>query len=156
MTTYENGYAAVSLYVPRPGTHAASAILPMSGIVGTAAGQWRTRDAELHLHPALRPGLAGDPIVLDYEGAQYGQANLVTYHDRVVVAAGRHTSHYPTVARRACPLADLQHVGFYYPDQRKIDVPGPNELMALTRWLTSEDGEGPNLHVEVRPGSYVA
>src|SRR5436305_2608893 len=83
-----------TIYVPVADSHLRNMIRPGSGIVGTA-----------------------DPdsgrIVIDYEGAIYGQS--MSYEDKIFHAWGRHThgEHgYPTVARAWVESEQLLEVGF--------------------------------------------
>lgn len=73
-------------------------------------------------------------IVVDFEGGIYGQINLVTYADRVAVAAGRAAADYPTAARRYVADTDVVDVGVFDPLMGTIEV---DEGMrdALARWL---------------------
>lgn len=52
-------------------------------------------------------------ITVDYEGAIYGQANIKTYADRALHAAGRHLQNYPTVARAVVRRSELLQVGWF-------------------------------------------
>lgn len=138
--------AAVALYVPAPDTPLRRLIDHGSGVVGTSLAHWPGGRAE---HPA-----AGVYIV-DYEGNRHGASNIVTYYDRVAHAAGRHFAAYPTVARKSAHEDDLIHVGWHYPHTKQIEILATDYALAtLIEWLTA-DGESPNLHLEVRPGTSV-
>lgn len=69
---------AIDVFIPAPSDPLRAVIKPGSGIVGTTEGE-RT--------------------IIDYEGNLYGAQNIVTWADRVMIAAGRHSVRYPTVAR---------------------------------------------------------
>ena len=92
-----------TLYVPNAGSPLRISIREGSGIVGTDV-----------------PG--DDRVMIDYEGAIYGQSNIRTYEDRVWQAWGRHTENYPTVARAYVKREELIEVGFLDPERREIHV----------------------------------
>lgn len=78
-----------------------------------------------------------ETISLDYEGAIYGQANLVTYADRVRTAADRQLQHYPTVARCVVARSQLRQVGWFDPDSDAMTLLDDAEE-ALASWLGVE------------------
>jgi len=71
-------------------------------------------------------------IVIDYEGNLYGAANIVTFADRVCVAAERHTARDPTIARQYVHAGDLIAVGLWDSDEGVVQVTDPEPLAA---WL---------------------
>lgn len=78
--------------VPKLDTRPAHAILPKSGIVAA------TLD---------------DQVDVYFEGNRYGAANIVTFEDKVLHAAGRLDAKYPTVARGRYALDDFVVVGLF-------------------------------------------
>ena len=71
---------------------------------------------ESNPRPTHGSGIVGSPskekptlIRVDFEGNIYGCENLSTYWDRLFHAAGRHVTHYPTVAR------EYLHEGPFFP-----------------------------------------
>ena len=120
------GDVSPTVYVPRPGTYAATMIAPGSGIVGTKKnGQ----------------------IEIDYEGRLYGQVNMVRFADRVKHAHGRHATRYPTTARMTVKEETLIPIGVWHPHLGVVEL--PNDEPALTEagrllgeWLGYE-GEWP-------------
>jgi hypothetical protein len=70
-------------------------------------------------------------VVIDYEGNLHGAVNLVTWRDRVEIAAGRHVERYPTVARAAAKEEQLVDVGLFDTETRAISL-WPFEGRALT------------------------
>jgi hypothetical protein len=85
-----------------PSEQLASVIDRGSGVVGTtgAAGRY----------------------TLDYEGNRFGASNVVTFADRVSVAAGRHLEKYPTVARASVPLDEVLRVGTFDTETGVVDL----------------------------------
>lgn len=111
----------LNVYVPRPG--GVTTIDPGSGIVGTPSSEWFAGTA----------GAGGNDtgrIVVDYEGRRFNQANIVTFADKCLVAAGRHLSHYPTIARAWMRDDELVQVGEF--DGNHVFVTDP---VALAAWL---------------------
>jgi hypothetical protein len=123
--------AAVDVFVPRPGGRLAVTIDARSGIVGTPIREWFKNDGE-------DPEDAEDGIlVIDYEGNRFGAANIRTYADRVMQAAGRHAVHYPTVARQTVPgwQDELLRVGVYVPNEKQVNVADDESMAHLATWL---------------------
>lgn len=119
---------SVSVYVPKHPPLAA-VIAQGSAVVGSAASDW--------FGPADRSGEDFGRIVIDYEGAHYGQSNMVTFADKAVHAADRHTEHYPTVARSFVPADDVIEVGIF--DGQKV-IPNNDGAAALLRaWIGNDD-----------------
>lgn len=74
-----------------------------------------------------------DWVMVDYEGALYGQSTLRTYADRARRAAERHLAHYPTIARALVTRSALRQVGWFDP-QRGI-ILFEHERDAVASWL---------------------
>lgn len=77
----------LNIYLPRHPL--GTTISPGSGIVGSDSD-----DREL--------------VVIDFEGNIYGAENLRTYEQRVMHAAGRQVTKYPTVARKHLSRAGVE------------------------------------------------
>lgn len=92
----------VNVYVPKPGARSLNDVRPGSGMVGSP-------------HPNGR-------VTVDFEGNLYGAENLRTYEERLLHAADRHRTSYPTIARRYIPEDDLILVGTYDTDTKALDV----------------------------------
>jgi hypothetical protein len=112
--------ATLPVYVPADGT--LSTILPKSGIVGSPAHEWFDSSERNDLHR----------VVVDYEGNRFNAANIVTFADRVRHAAGRHTEHYPTVARAVVTEDEVVRVATF---DAEADLVVVENLAALTAWL---------------------
>jgi hypothetical protein len=87
----------------------------------------------------FRPGSAivsfapgPDGLADCYLQDECGAANIRTYADRVEQAAGRMIESYPTVARIAVPVTELELVGFWSGERGEVfcELPGP-----LAAWL---------------------
>lgn len=109
----------LTVYVP-----AASAlplILHGSGIVGSPAPEGNGR------------------VRIDFEGDKYDSASIVTFADKVLIAAGRHVENYPTVARMHVRPTDLYAVATF--DGSRVQIDGHGEmsdgraLYKLAEWL---------------------
>lgn len=85
----------LTIYVPSPGGRVSQYVAPGSGIVGVADEK--------------RP----DRVRIWYEGNLYDAENMRTYKDRLMHAADRAATNYPTVARATVPKDDLIAVGVY-------------------------------------------
>lgn len=105
------------VYVP---AGSSSWCLPRSGIVGS---------------------LEGGRLLLDYEGARYGQASIRTYADKLHHAAGRHDTRYPTAARVWIDPKDATLVGSYHYDYGRFEPAGGWELVQVAKWLDAYDGD---------------
>lgn len=90
----------VNVYVPKPGALSLNDVHPGSALVGTP-------------HPNGR-------VTVDFEGNLYGAVNLGTYEERLLHAADRHRTSYPTVARRYVPEDDVILVGTYDTDTKQL------------------------------------
>jgi hypothetical protein len=60
-----------------------------------------------------------------FEGNLYGASNLVTFQDRVAVAASRMEARYPTRARALLPAGHLCAVGTYDTETGVLDLTDP-------------------------------
>lgn len=108
----------VDVFVPARGAH--FVIDHGSGIVGTP--------------------LDSGALLIDYEGNRYGASNVVTYADRVHLAAGRHLERYPTIARQSAAARDLVRIGSFdtttgYVDLTDGGVDEAQALVLLAGWL---------------------
>lgn len=87
---------------PKPGTVAEKEILPGSGIVGV-----HYNDAGCHY-----PSWSSIPLYeVSYEGNRYGAVNLQKWEERVMHAADRLATGYPTIARGVFPEDQFEAVG---------------------------------------------
>jgi hypothetical protein len=108
------------VYVPAGYHPATSLIVRGSGIVGRLD---RGQLAEIY-----------------FEGAVFGQINIVTYADRVEHAFGRLEADYPTTAKMVVPRDALIPVGIFLPGERRIELTGPVSEERVARWLGQGDG----------------
>lgn len=74
-------------------------------------------------------------IVIDYEGNRYGAQNLTRFAQRVLVAAERQASAYPTVARMSVGAWHLTPVGEWTGREVRLIPQGAVDLAA---WLNVE------------------
>lgn len=102
------------MYLPRPGTLAAVIIDAGSGVIGTREG---------------------DRLLADYEGARYSFQSSWGYADRVMHAAKRHASNYPTIARGLFPSDELEQIGVYDDQLGIVTLAGPEAEERLKEWL---------------------
>jgi hypothetical protein len=110
------------VYVPVPGSALATVVAPRSGMVG-------------------EPHSRGEKVLVYYEGNLYGAYNVVTFADRVMIAAGRASQRYPTQAFAAAEPEELCMVGAYDPLRGEVRLSDPE---ALAQWLGTasvEQGE---------------
>jgi hypothetical protein len=103
----------IGIYVPRPGSPTEALVRPHSALVATIE-----EGAEM--------------TSCFFEGNIHGAQNLRTFHDRVVVAAGRLTSDYPTTARALVSVSDLIRVASY--DPRFLAVRDVTDGQRLSEW----------------------
>lgn len=103
----------IGIYVPRPGSLTEAMIRPHSAVVAS-----------------IDEGV--DMASCFFEGNIYGAQNLRSFHDRLVVAAGRLTSDYPTTARALVSVADLIRVASY--DTRFLAVRDVIDGQRLSKW----------------------
>lgn len=89
----------------------------------------------------------GERTTIDYEGNLYGASNIVTFCDRVMIAAGRHIERSPTIARAYVVPDALIRVGSYDGETVELDHPSMREVVC--RWLGCDDDQ---LDDELRPG----
>jgi hypothetical protein len=102
----------LNVYVPKPGSSAASLILPGSAIVGEAEQDGR--------------------ILCYYEGNAIGSKNLESYYERIRRAAGRLVTKYLTTAMAAFPADELECVATY--DAEREYLPSIKDYRTLERW----------------------
>lgn len=104
----------VTIYVPRPGSGAASHLLPGSAVVADP-----TREAD---------GM----LTCWYEGNVGNRAiNLRDFYSRLCCAAGRLVSSYPTTALSGFPVTDLIPVGVFDADRNVVlEIFAPETLVA--------------------------
>lgn len=88
MTTHVKLPKEATIYIPRGRDHLFG-IDAGSGIVGS-----RTANGEI--------------VVLYYEGNRYGAVNLFKFEERIVCAAGRLFTRYPTIAMIGLSSEDVQ------------------------------------------------
>lgn len=109
--------ATLTVYVPA--TEDTLGIKPGSGIVGSPVGGTPPR------------------VRIDFEGNIHHAVNIVTYEDRLLHAAGRHTWNegrgYPTVARQWVRAELLHAVGTY--DANTWRVVEITDREALDAWV---------------------
>jgi hypothetical protein len=81
-----------------------------------------------------------------YEGNRFGYANVRTFADRVMIAAGRAKQHAPTVATMVTSLTHLVVVGEFDGDRVQLYDEG---YAPLCEWLgrNPDDGLGDELEV---------
>lgn len=75
----------------------------------------------------------GERILLYFEGNRFGYANVVTFADRVMIAAGRMQERYPTIARMSVEVDSVRKVG-RYDGSRRISLVG-EEIDSLAAWI---------------------
>lgn len=114
------------LTVYLPADPAESIIAAGSGIVGTPAHEFMPMLPE------------GDRLTIDYEGDLFGAANIVTYADRVLHAAGRHAAKYPTTARTTLSVEDLTAVGTF--DGERVTIKRA-AYPAVAEWIDVPEEE---------------
>lgn len=119
----------INVYVPDPafmrGRQTAS-IDPLSGIVGNAVAD------------GLVPANDDAPVLIYYESNRFGAVNIVTFADRCMIAAGRLTQRYPTIARREVRSGAVIRLGEYLPDQRRVVIDDDRGMALLAQWLQQD------------------
>ncbi len=90
----------VHVFIPAEGSLSLTGIAPGSAIVGTPND--------------------GGRITVYYEGNLYGAENLKTYEEKLLHAADRLRTRYPTVAMRSVTPDQLVLVGTYDTDTREL------------------------------------
>lgn len=75
-------------------------------------------------------------VEIDFESNRYGAENMKTYEDKLLHAADRHVTRYPTVARRLVGLSDVIAVGTYDVEGQILYITQEKHLLG---W-TGEDG----------------
>jgi len=79
---------------------------------------------------------SGDSRLCYFEGNLYDADNMRRFTDRVMHAAGRAVTRYPTVAKSRIPVTDLRHVGTY--DARSRRICSITDHDALLSYLSPE------------------
>jgi len=105
----------VPVYVPKAGTETARLVADGSGVVGSPG----------------REGL----VTIDYEGAVYGQESLARYAVRVLHAADRHATRYPTLARMVVPEEELVLVGWWIIPDRRVALADEAARDLVATWI---------------------
>lgn len=131
---------AITVYVPREGSHLRALLAPKTGIVGSNAGEWLGEGNERKL-------------LIDYQPVSTA-VNIVTFADRCYHAYDRHVRHYPTHQRMLADAEDLWPVAFYWAPEGRVQVSGAGAglqsvltdgqaFVELARWTghpTDDDG----------------
>lgn len=102
----------LNVYVPAHDSPLRKTIAARSGIVGRLAAT----------------GPEAQRILIDYEGNLYGSQSLERYEMRLLHAAGRHVTLYPTVARMMVRPDEMIEVGTYDDADHQLTVTNPTEL----------------------------
>jgi hypothetical protein len=106
--------------------------------------------------PAIQPGtgIIGSPrldhpgrLLIDYEDNQAEAINIRTYADRVMHAADRHLTGYPTSKRMLVDAGDLLPVGIFDTSSGLVEV---SDSEALESWLADQEGAIPDLETQTR------
>lgn len=84
------------------------------------------------------------PVLIYFEGNLYGYVNIVTYADRVSLAADRLTDSAPTVAMRLVRPEAVIQVAWFYPTARRVEVIGDLQLSRVAKWLNLWDDAHPS------------
>lgn len=106
------------------------------------------------LPPRIVPGSAivgpfadaaegADEREIYYEGNVIGASNIVTYADRVMVAADAVVHRFPTTAKARVPAAELLEVAWFAYESSQLYVLADPALGALAAWLGCEGGRMP-------------
>jgi hypothetical protein len=98
---------------------------------------------------------AESPLLVYYEGNRYGAENMRLYAERVYHAASRMQEDYPTVATSVVRRDALLHVGWWYPEHRRVEISGAQvpegrALYRIADWIGQPLEEGPDLSRELR------
>lgn len=116
----------ITVYVPAP--DARTPIDPGSGIVGSL--------------------LPDGTILADFEGNRNAAENLITFADRVGVAAGRHRQRYPTHARQTFTTSELIRVGTFDPETGDVTLSAerptaesPTPAAVVAGWCALEEDQ---------------
>jgi hypothetical protein len=102
----------LNVYVPKPGSWAATLVLAGSAIVGE--GEKNSR------------------ILCYYEGNAIGSKELESFYDRARNAADRLVTKYPTTAMASFSAGELECVATY--DVERQYLPSINDYKSLERW----------------------
>jgi hypothetical protein len=131
----------LAVYVPAPDVDLCLA--KGSGIVGVPLLEWWRQQGEdpRDTDRTYPEDSESDRVVIDFEGAIYGQVNMATWADRLLHAAGRHVQVYPTTARQVVHASSLVQVGLWVIEDNRVVVPCDPEGEALRCWLDVKDLE---------------
>jgi hypothetical protein len=113
---------AIDVYIPNPGpagSESALGIDAKSGIVGRR----------------IEPDDPESPVLIYFEGNRFDYANVVTFADRCMVAAGRLTQDAPTIAKRVVNHDAVIRVGSYLPEYRRVELEDGASVTLLAAWL---------------------
>lgn len=113
------------VYVPVEGK--LQNIAPGSAIVGNPT--------ETQLHDGRRL------TQVYYEGNLFGAENMRLYEQMLLIAAGRLSCHYPTVAQRLVPSEELICVGTYCYETQTFDLEEPEIHAAWWARHYSQSGD---------------
>jgi hypothetical protein len=82
------------------------------------------------------------PLLVYYEGNRFDAEGLRLYAERVMHAAGRMTENAPTIAKSLVRPDALLHVGWWYPQERRVQCVGDDDspmpgraLFQLAAWI---------------------
>ncbi len=106
----------IVVYLPAGGHPATEGIARGSAIVGV-------------------PEPGAEEVRIYFEGALYGQVNMVTLADRAVHAHGHLRERYPTIAKRMVPRGALVAVGTFDEAAGRIILTGDQSAAAVATWL---------------------
>lgn len=108
----------LAIFCPKPSTPLATTLKAGSAIVGDPT--------------ALTEGR----VCIYYEGNVYNAENMRYFSERLLHAAGRLTTKYPTVAQAFISLDELDEVGVYNTDAKQALISDPETLRA---WCPDAD-----------------
>lgn len=110
------------MFVPAPGSIAETTVASGSALIGTP--------------------LPDGTVRVDFEGNLHGFTSVSTYADLAVIAAGRHHTNYPTIARRLFPADAVVAVGEFDDESGDVDV-DPEHLDRVLAWAGVDADEWP-------------
>jgi hypothetical protein len=108
----------IDVYVPNPDSIQLLGVDPKSAIVGRH-----------------RPAGSRWTGVVYYEGNRYGYANVVTFADRCMIAAGRMEQNAPTIAKCVVTHDAVIRVASYLPEYRRVELEDGASVTRLAAWL---------------------
>lgn len=111
-----------AVLVPRPGT---PTTIDTGSAIVCSQEEWEK----------AQQGALDKPLTVDYEG---GRFMPMTYRERVLHAADRQATRYPTVARSWLMNPDrYERVGTYRLDRKELVI-DPGKVAALAAWGVSD------------------